>query len=131
MRWAPAALLIGAAVAVSIGSYDYLARLKVEASVEAELQDAPTAVAKADRDYVVEQEVRDAGGTVERTYYRGYALPESCDMVGRAPYFARAVYTSFIASRCSVYASSSVRTRCCRDACSCASLCQSWSSATD
>lgn len=40
MRWAPAALLIGAAVAVSIGSYDYLARLKVEASVEAELQDA-------------------------------------------------------------------------------------------
>jgi hypothetical protein len=40
MRWAP--LLVGASLAASVGvgSYDYLARLKVEAGVDAELQQA-------------------------------------------------------------------------------------------
>jgi hypothetical protein len=71
----PAYLLDGAKMSTggTWVAHDELARTWFP---ESELQDAPTAIAKADRDYQVDQEVRDAGGNVERTYFRGYALPE-------------------------------------------------------
>ena len=43
---------------------------------EVELEDAPVAIARADRDYEVELQVADPSGAIQRTYYRGYAFPE-------------------------------------------------------
>lgn len=40
MRWRPLLVAASLAVSIGVGSYDYLARLEVEARVDAELQEA-------------------------------------------------------------------------------------------